>query len=97
MYGDGALSTDAPGAEPPDSFLYNPLDPVPTVGGGLCCYPGALQGGAFDQQAVEHRADVLVYSTEPLPEDLEVTGPIAQLFMRPRRRPTPTSPPSWST
>lgn len=76
MYGDGVLSTEAPGAEPPDSFLYNPLDPVPTVGGGLCCYPGALQGGAFDQQAVEHRADVLVYSTEPLPEDLEVTGPI---------------------
>jgi hypothetical protein len=76
MYGDGVLSTDAPAVEPPDSFLYNPLDPVPTVGGGLCCYPGALQGGAFDQQAVEHRADVLVYSTEPLPEDLEVTGPI---------------------
>lgn len=81
MYGDGALSTDAPCVEPPDSFLYNPIDPVPTVGGGLCCYPGALQGGAFDQQAVEHRADVLVYSTEPLAEDLEVTGPIvATLF-----------------
>ncbi|HSZ23825.1 MAG TPA: CocE/NonD family hydrolase [Candidatus Sulfotelmatobacter sp.] len=77
MYGDGALSTDAPGGEPPDSYLYNPLDPAPTVGGGLCCYAGALQGGAFDQQAVEHRADVLVYSTEPLPEDVEVTGPIA--------------------
>ena len=77
MYGDGALSTDAPGVEPPDSYLYNPLDPVPTVGGGLCCYAGALQGGAFDQQAVEHRADVLVYSTEPLAEDVEVTGPVA--------------------
>ena len=76
MYGDGALSTEAPDFEPPDSFLYNPLDPAPTVGGGLCCYPGALQGGAFDQQSVEHRADVLVYSTEPLPEDLEVTGPV---------------------
>ena len=77
MYGDGALSTDAPSVEPPDSFLYNPLDPAPTVGGGLCCYPGALQGGAFDQQAVEHRADVLVYTSEPMAEDLEVTGPIA--------------------
>jgi len=76
MYGDGALSTDSPRDEPPDHFLYNPLDPVPTVGGGLCCYPGALQGGAFDQACVEHRADVLVYSTEPLAEDLEVTGPI---------------------
>ncbi|MDB5107402.1 MAG: CocE/NonD family hydrolase, partial [Candidatus Binatus sp.] len=76
MYGDGALSTESPGAEPADSFLYNPIDPVPTVGGGLCCYAGALQGGAFDQQSVEHRADVLVYSTEPLEEDLEVTGPL---------------------
>jgi putative CocE/NonD family hydrolase len=77
MYGDGALATEAPGTEPPDSFLYNPLDPVPTNGGGLCCYPGALPGGAFDQAGVEHRADVLVYSTEPLAEDIEVTGPVS--------------------
>jgi putative CocE/NonD family hydrolase len=76
MYGDGALSTQPPGAESPDHFLYNPNDPAPTVGGPLCCYAGALQGGAFDQSAVEHRADVLVYSTEPLAEDIEVTGPI---------------------
>jgi len=75
--GDGALSTDSPGSETPDSFLYNPLDPVPTAGGGLCCYPAALSGGAFDQAALETRSDVLVYSTEPLAEDLEVTGPIA--------------------
>jgi putative CocE/NonD family hydrolase len=46
------------------------------MGGGLCCYANALPGGAFDQAAVEHRADVLVYSTPPLPEDLEVTGPV---------------------
>ncbi len=76
MYGDGALSTDTPGTEPADSFLYNPLDPVPTRGGGLCCYAAAAPGGAFDQSAIEHRADVLVYSTGPLAEDLEVTGPI---------------------
>jgi putative CocE/NonD family hydrolase len=75
-FGDGALSTDAPGTEPPDSFLYNPLNPVPTAGGGLCCYPNSVPGGAFDQSMIEHRADVLVYSTDPLPEDVEVTGPI---------------------
>ena len=75
-YGDGALSTEAPGAEPPDSYLYNPLNPVQTMGGGLCCYPNSQPGGAFDQAAVEHRGDVLVYSTESLAEDLEVTGPI---------------------
>jgi putative CocE/NonD family hydrolase len=75
-YGDGALATDAPGSEPSDSFLYNPLNPVPTNGGGLCCYPNSVPGGAFDQSMVEHRSDVLVYSTEPLAEDVEVTGPI---------------------
>ena len=76
MYGDGGLSTETPGTEPADHFLYNPADPVPTVGGGLCCYPGALQGGAWDQASVEHRADVLVYSTEPLEQDVEVIGPV---------------------
>ena len=75
-HGDGALATDAPGAEPADSFLYNPLNPVPTAGGGLCCYPNSVPGGAFDQTMVEHRGDVLVYSTEPLAEDLEVIGPV---------------------
>lgn len=75
-YGDGALAAEAPGAEPPDSFLYNPLNPVPTVGGGLCCYANSLMGGAHDQSMVEHRADVLVYSSEPLGEDLEVIGPV---------------------
>lgn len=75
-HGDGALATDAPGAEPADSFLYNPLNPVPTAGGGLCCYPNSVPGGAFDQAMVEHRGDVLVYSTEPLAEDLEIIGPV---------------------
>jgi uncharacterized protein len=74
--GDGALSTQAPGEEPPDSFVYNPLNPTPTRGGGLCCYPAVVPGGAFDQRNIEGRPDVLVYSTEPLREDLEVTGPI---------------------
>jgi uncharacterized protein len=74
--GDGALSVGAPASEPADHYLYNPADPVPTLGGGLCCYPGALQGGAWDQQSVENRADVLVYSTEPLADDVEVVGPV---------------------
>jgi putative CocE/NonD family hydrolase len=76
-YGDGALSTDVPEHEPADSFLYNPLNPVPTAGGGLCCYPNAQMGGAVDQSMVEHRSDVLVYSTAPLAEDLEVVGPVS--------------------
>ncbi|MGH7987942.1 MAG: CocE/NonD family hydrolase [Candidatus Binataceae bacterium] len=75
-YGDGALAIDTPGDEQPDSFLYNPLNPVPTNGGGLCCYANAVPSGAFDQAMVEHRSDVLVYSTEPQQEDVEITGPI---------------------
>ena len=76
LIGDGALSRDAPGDEPPDTFLYNPRNPVPTVGGGLCCNAVHAHGGAYDQRAVEAREDVLVYSTPPLDETIEVTGPV---------------------
>ena len=75
-HGDGVLSTEPPGAEPPDSYLYDPRDPVPTRGGGLCCSASFTRGGAFDQRCVEARPDVLVYTTPPLERDLEVTGPV---------------------
>ncbi len=75
-HGDGALSTQPPNGEPPDVFLYNPMDPVPTQGGALCCNPYFAANGAFDQRQVEVRQDVLVYTTTPLVQDLEVTGPI---------------------
>jgi uncharacterized protein len=52
--------------EPPDRFLYDPRHPVPTRGGALCCWPGVLPQGAYDQTPVENRADVLVYTTPPL-------------------------------
>jgi uncharacterized protein len=74
--GDGALAEEAPGDDRPDIFLYDPFHPVPTVGGQLCCYPAALDPGAFDQRPVEARSDVLVYTTPPLAEDTEVTGPV---------------------
>jgi hypothetical protein len=77
LNGDGALSTETPSDEPPDVFVYNPLDPVPTRGGGLCCDPAFMMSGAYDQRSVEARPDVLVYSTPPLAEDTEVTGPIS--------------------
>jgi uncharacterized protein len=64
--GDGALSPDPPGAEPPDLFRYDPSDPVPTVGAA----------GVHDQRRVETRHDVLVYSTSPLEHEVEVTGPV---------------------
>lgn len=72
--GDGSLSTVPPTDERADHYLYDPFHPVPTVGGQLCCYPSQLAPGAFDQRDVEQRADVLVFRTEPLEQDTEVTG-----------------------
>jgi predicted acyl esterase len=68
--GDGVL-TDAPaGQERIGSFVYDPLDPVPTAGGAML----GPRAGSFPQNAIESRADVLVYSTPVLERDLEVTG-----------------------
>ena len=75
-HGDGSLGVEGPGDEPADVFLYNPADPVPTVGGALCCNPYFAANGAFDQNDIEARADVLVYSTPPLEREVEVTGPV---------------------
>lgn len=74
--GDGTLSREEPGDEPPDSYLYNPRNPVPTVGGPLCCNAVFTLGGAYDQRVVEQREDVLVYTSAPLEHDIEVTGPL---------------------
>ena len=76
LNGDGTLSPDTPGQDPPDVFLYDPRSPVPTRGGGVCCSPSFLPGGAFDQRTIEARPDVLVYTSPTLKTDLEVTGPI---------------------
>ncbi|WP_028921625.1 CocE/NonD family hydrolase [Pseudonocardia acaciae] len=76
LNGDGVLSREQPAAEPPDSYVYNPRDPVPTLGGGLCCSPVHTVGGVFDQRPIEARQDVLVYTSAPLAEPVEVTGPV---------------------
>lgn len=76
--GDGRLSTEVPGEQPDDTFVYDPSDPVPTTGGPTFL-PGLFIGanaGPRDQRVVEQRPDVLCYTTPPLPEPLEVTGPV---------------------
>lgn len=73
LLGDGLLSLEHPTDEPPDRFTYNPHRPVESVLG-----EGGLEDEMFkDRRPIERRDDVLVYSTEPLADDLEVTGPIA--------------------
>ena len=71
----GALTTDAPGDEQPDGFRYDPLDPVPTVG-GKTLMPTIATAGIEDQSAVAARDDVLVYETPPLAEPVELHGPV---------------------
>jgi hypothetical protein len=73
--GDGALSTEPGHSQSPDTFVYDPGNPVPTVGGPLCCSI-QIEPGARDQKDVEARPDVLIYSTPPLDQDTEVTGPV---------------------
>ena len=75
LYGNGVLSTDVPGDEPPDRYSYDPNDPVPTLGGQIMAIQMTVSG-PWDRRPVERRDDVLVYTTEPLTEDLEVTGPV---------------------
>jgi len=87
--GDGALlwkplgepnpgrSHERPGAEDsPDTFVYDPANPVPTTGGATCCDSRLLPPGPLEQTRVEERQDVLVYTSAPLAHDLEVTGPV---------------------
>ena len=70
--GGGTLSTYPPGDEPPDTYTYDPKDPAATLGGNTLIIPQ----GVADQGLVEDRQDVLVYTSEALERDLEVTGPI---------------------
>lgn len=74
LHADGGLGTTAPTSDAhPSEIDYDPAHPVPTWGGPLGVGPGR---GPFDQAIVESRPDVLVFTSDVLEEDLEVTGPI---------------------
>jgi predicted acyl esterase len=74
--GDGQLVWNGAASSSFDRFLYDPRAPVPTTGGALCCDPSVLPWGPMDQSAIERRPDVLIYTSEPLRSDLEVTGTV---------------------
>jgi uncharacterized protein len=76
LAGDGVLSASAPESDKPDAFAYDPMNPVLSYGGNVCCTGTAVQAGSFDQRRMEAREDILVYTTEPFKEDTEVSGPI---------------------
>lgn len=72
--GDGALSPEGPHDSPPDRFNYHPGNPIPTWGGP---HQHRDRSGPRDRREIETRPDVLVYTSEPLRLDLEVTGPVS--------------------
>ena len=77
LNGDGILTLSKPAATAtPDKFTYDPMDPVPTLGGYRVGSDPQGRGGSFDQRKIEERKDVLVYTTEPFTEGTEVAGPI---------------------
>ncbi|MHB0856096.1 MAG: CocE/NonD family hydrolase [Anaerolineae bacterium] len=73
LMGDGRLDWAKPGDAPADHFAYDPSNPVPSWGGQI--QPPWLSGPR-DRRSIEQRTDVLVYTSEPLQESVEVTGPV---------------------
>jgi hypothetical protein len=76
VFGEGRLATEPPATDSPDQFTYDPDFPVPSLGGQVCCTGSAVQGGSFDQRQMEARSDILVYTSEPFANGIEVTGTI---------------------
>ena len=75
---DGMLSVTPPQDAPPTRYIYDPADPVPTLGGNHSAteIPSIIRAGPVDQRPNENREDVLVFTSEPLARDLEITGPV---------------------
>lgn len=89
LHAGGRLTTAPPeAAQSSTSFQFDPRDPVPSIGGNVSSADGIMLQGGWDQRGGEHiwnwtrpiplsaRRDVLVFQTEPLAEDLEITGEI---------------------
>ncbi|MGB2716229.1 MAG: CocE/NonD family hydrolase [Vicinamibacterales bacterium] len=74
--GDGRLSWIKPAdVSVADRYRYDPANPVPSLGGNNCCGT-PTPAGPQDQRSIEKRPDVLVYTSEVLQDELEVTGPV---------------------
>jgi putative CocE/NonD family hydrolase len=76
LTGDGTLAFVTPPTDKPDTFVYDPANPVNSYGGNVCCTGNAVQAGSFDQRRMEARSDILVFTSEPFKEGLELSGPI---------------------
>ena len=73
-FGDGVLDRTPPGDEPPDLYIHDPGVPVPSMGGHSCCFDDITPMGPADQHKAEVSRMVLVYTSEPLSESIELVG-----------------------
>ena len=90
--GDGLLDTRRPDTTGlADKYQYDPKDPVPSIGGR---FQQVVPPGPRDQRPLLTRSDVLVYTTPPLENDVEVTGPIDVALYAASSAAARTSPPS---
>ncbi|CAN5877332.1 CocE/NonD family hydrolase [soil metagenome] len=86
LFGDGTLSPEPPAGEPSDQFSYDPERPVPSIGGNNSTQDWSQSAeepivpGPVDQRMIGRRDDVLVYTSNALEHDLEVTGPIEMML-----------------
>jgi hypothetical protein len=80
LAGDGTLIETPARRTRSDRFVFDPANPVPTRGGAVCCNLRRFPWGPFDQRPVESRPDVLVYTSPPLRDGLQVTGPVAAVL-----------------
>ena len=76
-FGDGRLDRTAPGAEPPDLFVYDPSVPIPSLGGHSCCFDTITPMGPADQHGAEVSRMILVYTSEPLDSGIELLGDVS--------------------
>jgi putative CocE/NonD family hydrolase len=86
LHADGTLSTGKPAAAQPTTYRFDPLNPVPTIGGNVSSEGVLMPRGAQDQRCrpdhwlchdsmpLSARSDVVVFQTPPLDRDMEVTG-----------------------
>ncbi|KAJ5904028.1 hypothetical protein N7504_006411 [Penicillium tannophilum] len=84
------LDSELPGEDASSaSFVFDPRDPTPSIGGNQMS-----SSGRVDDSIYATRSDVLAFTSKPLPEDLEILGtpsvqlshlsdpPFADLFLR---------------
>ena len=76
LNGDGGLSTAKPKKELTDKYTFDPGFYMNSLGGKSCCFASLTPMGPVDQRPEQYRNEVLIYTSEPLKKDLEVTGPI---------------------